>query len=738
MEKINEIEKIGKYKTLSFIGKGGSGRVFKAINTITGQIVAIKQIKISKQNEKLLTSEINFFQSIKHKNILEYIEHFEENNYMNIILNYIEGGSLADIIKKTKNLSEKLLKKIIYNILKGLKYLHSQKIIHRDIKGANILLEKNGIPKIADFGVTKIEDNKFKSFVGTPYWMAPEMINPKNPGTTSIDIWSIGCTIIEGLTGKPPYSYLDHYPAFFRIVQDKHPPLPENISEECKDLLLKCFFKDPKERPSAEDLLKHKWFFDLDIFENKGKFLEDENLKILERGNNLIDKFYKKEFIKLGDLNYLKDNFFCEKNIFLIDRFSDFSFIWDFDRYDKKDISLVKIDLIELLIFISEKKSDFVVKIINKGLLNFVFNIMKLDEEEPELYFKCSYFLGKILLIDKKNFSNLFISSCYIYKFTRIIDFTNLEKIIKNAETLGYAVYVCLNCFYEIILENVSLFVLKKILNKNILLYLMIWLNLELNHSIKEKIDDKIFEIIIFIIKKITNEQSYNLLKKFFVCDHFIETLIQKLKSDLLEPKLLSKLLIIVYKLNDLKNFRIKFIEKGLLLIVIKISIFEQEQLKRKNLDFDLQLEILRYSLAIIDLLLTVENPNNIKKEEKNLFLFFGKIKGVEFLKKMFLENFDSKIRSFIFQIWISIGFFDRELFMKFNEFNFEDILKQILGLDSDFELKLMSFRFFKSFLTFFQKNDNLLKLYENLRKDLNYNKNQLTKFGEKILHDIE
>ena len=732
MEKINEIESIGKYKTLNFIGKGGSGRVYKAINTQTGQIVAIKQIKISKQNQKLLSSEIKFFQSIKHENILEYIEHFQENNYINIILNYIEGGSLADIIKKIKKIPENLLKKIIHKILKALSYLHSQKIIHRDIKGANILIEKSGIPKLSDFGVTKIEDNKFKSFVGTPYWMAPEMINPKTPGTTSIDIWSIGCTIIEGLTGKPPYSYLDHYPAFFRIVQDKHPPLPEGVSEDCRDLLLKCFLKDPLKRPSAEELMRHRWFFEGDLRDG-GESRET----LFERFGAFVGKLFRKEVILFGDLNFLKDNYFCEENIQVCEGYCDFSFIWDFERYERDKIELVKIELVELLILISEKKSEFVFKIINNGLLNFVFKLMKLDEEEPELYFKCSYFLGKMLLIDKKNFSNLILSSCYIYKFTKIIDFTNLEKIIKNAETLGYAVYVCLNCFYEIILENISLFVLKKILNKNILLYLMIWLNLELNHSIKDKIDDKIFEIIIFIIKKITNENSYNLLKKFFIFDHFIETLIQKLNADLLDPKILSKLLIIVYKLNDLKNFRIKFIEKGLLSIVIKISIFEQEQLKRTNLDFDLQLEILRYSLAIIDLLLTVENANNITNDEKNLFLFFVKIKGVEFLKKMFVENFDSKIRSFIFQIWISIGFFDRELIQKLEDFDFVEILKQILELEFDFELKLMSFRFFKSFLVFFQKNYIFLSVYENLRKNLNKNKIHLDKFGEKVLKEI-
>jgi serine/threonine protein kinase len=114
-------------------------------------------------------------------------------------------------------------------VLQGLVYLHEQGVIHRDIKGANILTTKDGIVKLADFGVaTKSNVNEY-NVVGTPYWMAPEVIELSG-ATTASDIWSLGCTVIELLDGKPPYHKLQPMPALFRIVNDDHPPLPEGAS----------------------------------------------------------------------------------------------------------------------------------------------------------------------------------------------------------------------------------------------------------------------------------------------------------------------------------------------------------------------------------------------------------------------------------------------------------------------------------------------------------------------------
>lgn len=162
-------------------------------------------------------------------------------------------------------------------VLHGLLYLHEQGVIHRDIKGANILTTKEGLVKLADFGVaTKAAGMHEASVVGTPYWMAPEVIELSG-ATTASDIWSLGCTVIELLDGKPPYHKLQPMPALFRIVNDDHPPMPESISpvrisidrsldgemlttqQTVRDFLMQCFQKDPNLRVSARKLLKHPW-----------------------------------------------------------------------------------------------------------------------------------------------------------------------------------------------------------------------------------------------------------------------------------------------------------------------------------------------------------------------------------------------------------------------------------------------------------------------------------------------
>ncbi|KAI9811649.1 MAG: hypothetical protein M1827_005398 [Pycnora praestabilis] len=144
-------------------------------------------------------------------------------------------------------------------VLHGLLYLHEQGVIHRDIKGANILTTKEGLVKLADFGVaTRTTGLHESSVVGTPYWMAPEVIELSG-ATTASDIWSLGCTVIELLDGKPPYHKLQPMPALFRIVNDDHPPLPEGASPAVRDFLMQCFQKDPNLRVSARKLLKHPW-----------------------------------------------------------------------------------------------------------------------------------------------------------------------------------------------------------------------------------------------------------------------------------------------------------------------------------------------------------------------------------------------------------------------------------------------------------------------------------------------
>ena len=225
--------------------------------------MAIKQIylySISAENIRSIESEINLLKKLDHPNIVKYIECIQTKTHINLVLEYVEGGSLHYILKQSGKMGEHLVFIFVKQILEGLVYLHNQGIIHRDIKGANLLLTKNGIIKLADFGYSILNDkNKVNSLVGTACWMAPEVIEQKGNISPKCDIWSLGSTIIQLLTTQPPYYEFDAMQAMFRIVQDKCPPLPNDISDNLRDFLLKCFEKDPEKRLSAKELLFHPW-----------------------------------------------------------------------------------------------------------------------------------------------------------------------------------------------------------------------------------------------------------------------------------------------------------------------------------------------------------------------------------------------------------------------------------------------------------------------------------------------
>ncbi|OMJ66573.1 hypothetical protein SteCoe_36535 [Stentor coeruleus] len=255
---------IGVYQIGECIGKGASGKVYKGLNTENAKIVAIKQVSISNISDEQLNSihmEIHLLKKLSHENIVRYIDAISTEKHLNIVLEYVETGSLAAINKKFGPFHETLVSIYIKQVLTGLAYLHSQGIVHRDIKGANILTTKEGIVKLTDFGVaTKLsETTKSMSVVGTPYWMAPEIAYPTGPTTFACDIWSLGCTVLELLTGAPPHYDLEPMQALYRIVQDPSPPLPSSISIELRDFLIKCFQKEPLIRVDASTLLKHPW-----------------------------------------------------------------------------------------------------------------------------------------------------------------------------------------------------------------------------------------------------------------------------------------------------------------------------------------------------------------------------------------------------------------------------------------------------------------------------------------------
>ncbi|KXJ87720.1 hypothetical protein Micbo1qcDRAFT_236256 [Microdochium bolleyi] len=252
------------YRLGECLGKGAFGSVYKAIHWGTGEAVAVKQIKmvnLPKSELRMIEAEIDLLKNLNHDNIVKYIGFVKTTDCLNIVLEYCENGSLHSICKAYGKFPENLVGVYMTQVLQGLHYLHDQGVIHRDIKGANILTTKDGKVKLADFGVstsTLAGPDKEAQVVGTPYWMAPEIIELSG-ATPASDIWSLGCTVIELLQGKPPYHHLQAMPALFAIVNDDHPPLPEGVSSAARDFLMQCFQKDPNLRVSAKKLLKHNW-----------------------------------------------------------------------------------------------------------------------------------------------------------------------------------------------------------------------------------------------------------------------------------------------------------------------------------------------------------------------------------------------------------------------------------------------------------------------------------------------
>ncbi|KAK9292804.1 hypothetical protein L1049_020784 [Liquidambar formosana] len=212
---------------------------------------------------KELEEEVKLLKNLSHPNIVRYLGTVREDDTLNILLEFVPGGSISSLLGKFGSFPEAVIRTYTKQLLLGLEYLHKNGIMHRDIKGANILVDNKGCIKLADFGASKqvvelATVSGAKSMKGTPYWMAPEVIL-QTGHSFSADIWSVGCTVIEMATGKPPWSqqYQEVAALFYIGTTKSHPPIPENISIEAKDFLLKCLQKEPNLRPTANELLQH-------------------------------------------------------------------------------------------------------------------------------------------------------------------------------------------------------------------------------------------------------------------------------------------------------------------------------------------------------------------------------------------------------------------------------------------------------------------------------------------------
>eukprot|EP01102_Stenamoeba_stenopodia_P002402 TRINITY_DN12221_c0_g1_i1.p1 TRINITY_DN12221_c0_g1~~TRINITY_DN12221_c0_g1_i1.p1 ORF type:complete len:853 (-),score=167.69 TRINITY_DN12221_c0_g1_i1:79-2637(-) len=254
-----EAQVIGQYQLGEMLGKGAFGTVYRGLNIETGAFVAIKQITtrgLPKGQLGSIMSELQLLKELKHPNIVQYIALIETREHVNFVLEYIEGGSLEALLKKFGRMPETLIVRYTQQILSGLQYLHSRNVIHRDIKCGNILITKDGTVKLADFGIaTKLSSDAGPDAAGSPYWMAPEIIELRGACTAS-DIWSLGCTMIELITGDPPFSEMGPMAALFAMVEQPYPPIP-TTSPIMRSFLMKCFIRDVTERWSATRLLDH-------------------------------------------------------------------------------------------------------------------------------------------------------------------------------------------------------------------------------------------------------------------------------------------------------------------------------------------------------------------------------------------------------------------------------------------------------------------------------------------------
>ncbi|GAA6035315.1 hypothetical protein JCM8097_008813 [Rhodosporidiobolus ruineniae] len=258
------------YQLGECIGRGQFGSVYRALNLQTGQVVAVKRIQLEgKSNAEVdeLSNEVNLLQRLTHPSVVKYEGIVRTEHYLNIILEYVENGSLEKTLKQFGQLPESLVASYVFKILEGLAYLHEQGVVHCDLKAANILTSKHGNCKLSDFGVSlNLHAIKATKGVaagaaeanGTPNWMAPEVVS-LDGATPKSDIWSLGCTVCELIDGKPPYADLGPMTAMFRIVEDEMPPLPSRSSDELRAFLMRCFRKNPKERPSAQELFEDPW-----------------------------------------------------------------------------------------------------------------------------------------------------------------------------------------------------------------------------------------------------------------------------------------------------------------------------------------------------------------------------------------------------------------------------------------------------------------------------------------------
>ena len=286
------------YKYGRLIGQGAFGKVNLGLNILTGRVVAIKSfnkknLNSNSENMKKILYETNLMKKLNHPNITKILELFEDKEYILIIMEYINGGNLFSFLKKRRKVSEKTAKFLFKQIILGIKYMHNQNIVHRDIKLENILIDLNNNIKICDFGIGRVlssPDQLLFDQCGTPMYIAPEiLLSTKENGYKGfpVDIWSSGIALYILLSGSLPFSFKNGQSISieeskkndnnnseelqFSIIHNE-PKYIENISDEARELLNGLLNKNPEKRLTCEQILSHPWLKDVNENLNNNKY----------------------------------------------------------------------------------------------------------------------------------------------------------------------------------------------------------------------------------------------------------------------------------------------------------------------------------------------------------------------------------------------------------------------------------------------------------------------------------
>lgn len=261
------------YKIGEMVGRGAFGKVFQAMNLINGELMAVKcvdLVNVSPEELDEIKNEVQLLRTLRHRHVVSYVGTHTMETSFNIIMEFCPGGSVASLLNSFGAFPEPVLAQYTRQIVEGLAYIHEHAVMHRDIKGANILVAANGVLKIADFGAsaqlrgTVTERNDTCSMRGTPFWMAPEVIRQERYGRAS-DVWSTGMTVVEMATGMHPWkNATNKFSLMYEIASTDHlPEYPQDLSEQCKDFILSSIKRKVDERITAEEALRHPFLRDV-------------------------------------------------------------------------------------------------------------------------------------------------------------------------------------------------------------------------------------------------------------------------------------------------------------------------------------------------------------------------------------------------------------------------------------------------------------------------------------------